>query len=155
MPTPNELVVFTLDQHLYAVPLVVVERALRAVEVTPLPKAPDVVMGVVNVEGAVVPVMNLRKRFRLPERDITVDDQFILAATKRRTVLLVVDRVNGLIDFTDRGTFSADEIVSGLDYLSGVTKLSGEIVLIHDLDRFLSLQEEEALDTAMKERPEP
>jgi chemotaxis signal transduction protein len=60
------LVVFTLDEQRYALHLDAVKRIVRAVEVTPLPKAPQIVLGVVNVQGKVIPVMNLRSRFSLP-----------------------------------------------------------------------------------------
>jgi purine-binding chemotaxis protein CheW len=69
------LVVFTLDARRYAVPLSTVERIIRAVEITPLPQAPEIVLGVINVQGRIIPVVNTRKRFRLPECDIRLSDQ--------------------------------------------------------------------------------
>jgi purine-binding chemotaxis protein CheW len=68
METPHQLVVFTLGQQRYGLPLSSVERAARIVEITPLPNAPEIVLGVINVQGRLMPVVNLRHRFRLPER---------------------------------------------------------------------------------------
>ena len=65
----NHIVVFTLDEQRYALHLLAVERVVRAVEVTALPEAPEIVLGVVNVKGRIVPVINVRRRFRLPERN--------------------------------------------------------------------------------------
>lgn len=62
------LVVFRLDERRYALPLSVVERVIRAVEVTPLPKAPPIVLGAIDVQGRVVPVLNVRRRFLMPDR---------------------------------------------------------------------------------------
>ncbi|MBF8302857.1 MAG: cheW40H-4 [Candidatus Dadabacteria bacterium] len=59
----NQLVVLTLDEQRYALHLSAVERIVRVVEVTPLPKAPEIVLGVVNVQGQIIPVINIRKRF--------------------------------------------------------------------------------------------
>src|SRR3989337_3824704 len=93
----NQLVVLTLDEQRYALHLCGVERIIRVVEVTPLPKAPEIVLGVVNVQGQITPVINIRKRFCLPEREMNLSDQLIIAHTSRRTVAIVADAVSGVI----------------------------------------------------------
>ena len=98
MNKSNQLVVFTLDDQKYALYLPVVVRVVSAVEVTPLPKAPDIVLGVINIQGKVIPVANIRKRFGLPERQIELSDQFIIANTSKSTVVLVAYTVSGVIE---------------------------------------------------------
>ena len=91
-------VVFYLDTGRYALPLSAVERIVRAVYVTPLPLAPDVVLGAIDVQGRVLPVFNIRRRFRLPERAIDPADHFLIARTIRGTVVLVIDAAQGILD---------------------------------------------------------
>lgn len=122
---------------------------MRIVEIIPLPKAPDIVLGVVNVQGQVIAVTNVRKRFGLSEREPRVSDQLIIARTPRRPVALVVDEVTGVFEYSEREAVPAEAIVPGTDYIAGVVKLSDGMVLIHDLGRFLSLDEERNLDDAM------
>ena len=55
-------VVFRLDEQHYAVPLSVVERIVRMVDITPVPKTPEIVLGVINVQGSVIPVVDIRRR---------------------------------------------------------------------------------------------
>ncbi len=98
----NQLVVFTLSDQRYGLPLMAVERIVRVVEVTPLPKAPDIVLGVVNVQGRVIPVINVRRRFHLPEREIALTDQMVIARTTRRSVALVVDSVGGVLEYSEQ-----------------------------------------------------
>ena len=81
--TTNQIVVFTLRDRRHGLPLSAVERIVRVVEVTSLPKAPDIVLGVVNVQGRVIPVINVRRRFRLPEREIALTDHMLIARTTR------------------------------------------------------------------------
>lgn len=147
----NHLVVFRLEGRRYALPLPSVERAVRAAEVTPLPKAPAIVLGVIDVGGQVLPVLNVRKRFRLPEREITVDDQFLIARAGSRTVVLVVDVVEGIMDSPAAGRVAAAEIVPGLEQVEGVFKHADGLILIHDLEKFLSLDEGQNLDEALKQ----
>jgi purine-binding chemotaxis protein CheW len=148
--TQGRVAVFTLGDQRYALPLSTVERVVRVVEVTPLPQAPDIVLGVVNVQGRVIPVVNPRRRFRLPERDIALSDQLVIAHTTRRPVALVVDAVTGVLEYSGREAVGARDIVPGMEYVEGVVKLADGLVLIHDLDRFLSLDEVTALDRAIE-----
>jgi purine-binding chemotaxis protein CheW len=146
----EQLVVFTLDDQRYAVQLCAVERAVRMVEITPLPRAPEIVLGVINHQGHIVPVLNVRRRFRLPERHAGAEDQLLIARTARRTVGLVVDAVSGVMDHAPRETVAPTTIVPGLEYVTGVAKLPDGMLFIHDLDGFLSLDEEETLATAVR-----
>jgi len=146
---PNQLVVFTLDNYQYAVHLSVVERAVRLVEITPLPKAPEIVIGVINLQGRIVPVLNMRKRFRLPEREMRMSDQLLIASAKRRTVALVVDEVCGTVERSAQEAITSEKIVPGLEYVTGVIKLEDGMLFIHNLDEFLSLDEEVSLEAAL------
>ena len=144
------LVVFTLDEQRYALPLAAVDRVVQAVEIVPLPKAPQIVLGVVNVQGQILPVVNLRRRFRLPERELRLSDHCLIAHTTKRTVALVVDEVSGVLEPGDQAMTAAEQILPDLAYVVGVVKLADGMVLIHDLDSFLSLEEEQTLDEAMR-----
>jgi purine-binding chemotaxis protein CheW len=144
----DQLVVFTLDEHRYALSLSAVERAVRMVEITPLPKAPAIVLGAINLAGRIVPVLNIRKRFQLHERKPGLGDQLLIARTGR-TVALAVDAVDSVVERSPDEVVAPPTIVPGLEYLAGVVKLADGMLFIHDLDRFLSLDEEEALATAI------
>lgn len=147
--TPNQIVVFALDEQRYALPLSAVERVVRAVEITPLPKAPEVVLGVIDAQGQVIPVVDVRRRFRLPSRPVDEDDRLILARTSRRRVALVADSVAGVHEPADREMVSAKLELPFAEYIQGVAKTPDGLILIHDLDRFLSLDEEQLLDAAL------
>jgi purine-binding chemotaxis protein CheW len=146
--------VFRLDAQGYALYLSVVEKVVRAVEITPLPKSPEIVVGVVNWHGRVVPVVNMRARFGLTAREIDLADRFIFARTRKRVVALIADSVDGVIFHSREDIISPEHIVSGIEYIDGVAKLEDGLLLIHDLDKFLSLEEENGLDRALKSATE-
>ena len=146
-----QLVMFRLDEQRYALPLSAVERVVHAVEVTPLPGAPDIVLGAIDVGGCILPVLNLRRRFLLPERDIGLADQFLIAQAGRRVVALVIDEAQGVIAHEQAAVIGSDRIVPGLEQFQGVVRLDDGLVLIHDLEKFLSLDEARALDAAIKQ----
>jgi purine-binding chemotaxis protein CheW len=149
---PDELLAFALDGQRYALPLSSVEKVVRSVEITPLPKAPDIVLGVINVQGRVIPVFNVRRRFRLPEREISLEDRMIIAHTARRAVSLAVEQVEGVMERPSREPAPSGEILPAMEYVEGVVTLADGMVFIHNLDTFLSLDEERALDSALEKR---
>jgi purine-binding chemotaxis protein CheW len=146
----NHLLVFTLNGYRYALDLSHVERVFRSVEITPLPKAPEIVLGVVNVQGSIVPVVNVRKRFRLQEREAEIADQLILTRTLRHTIALLVDSVAGVMEILDQDIVTAQNFLPNVEYVEGVLKLRDGIVLIHNIDTFFSLDEEAGLGQAVK-----
>ncbi len=147
---PDPLVVFRLDAWRYALPLASVERIVRAVAVTTLPRAPSIVLGVIDVAGRILPVLDLRRRFGLPAKEIAPASQFLIARTSRRTVVLVVDETQEVAARGDAAAVDAADIVPGLAHVRGVVRLGDGLVLIHDLENFLSLDEAHALDAALQ-----
>lgn len=146
----SQYVVFLLDDQRYALRLPVVERVLAAVHVTPLPKAPDIVLGVVCMQGRVVPVVDVRRRFRLPERPVALTDQLIVAHAPSRLVALVVDHVTGVIECADDDLVCVESVVPSVEYFDGVITLRDGLVLVHDLDAFLSLEESASMSRALE-----
>lgn len=145
----NQLVAFTLDNQTYALRLKTVDRIVRMVEMTPLPHAPDVVLGVINVGGEIIASLDLRRRFGLRKYEVSVTGQLILAHTPLRAVALPVDSVVGLLERSDGEITQSTNIVPGVAHLDGVAKLDDGLLFIHDLDRFLSLGEERRLFDAL------
>jgi purine-binding chemotaxis protein CheW len=140
------LLAFDLETQRYALRLSAVQQVARMVAVNPLPKAPDIVFGVINVHGKIVPVLNVRRRFGLPgKREIDLNDQLIIANTLRRSVALVVDSVIGVLDLPAAQMIETNAIVPGVKHVQGITNLNGDILFVHDLDSFLSLEEEDQL----------
>ena len=143
------LVTFELDRKTYALHLSAVQFVVRAVEITPLPQAPDGVAGIINFQGQVVTVFNVRRRFRLPQRELQLDDHIILARTARRLVALVVDAVGGVLECAESETVPVDAVLPGTEYVAGVVRRPDGLILIHDLNTFLSLDEERTLEAAL------
>jgi purine-binding chemotaxis protein CheW len=145
----DQMLVFALDEQRYALRLNSVERIVRIPEITLLPNAPEIVLGVVNLQGKIIPVIDIRKRFRLSHRDLDLSNRLVIACTSHRNVALVVDEAIGVIERTEEGAIAAERICPSLSYVEGVVKLLGRLILIHNLDTFLSLEEDRVLEQAM------
>jgi purine-binding chemotaxis protein CheW len=148
----NHLVTFVLGEQRYALRLASVHRVLRMAEVTSLPQAPDVVVGVIDLQGEILPVLSMRKRFGLSESKISLTDQLIVADTPARRVVLIVNAVTGLIERTTEEITEAETIVPGAQYVEGIARLEDGLVFIHNLDRCFSPPEEQQLDKALTQQ---
>jgi purine-binding chemotaxis protein CheW len=124
-----------------------VRGVLRAVTVAPLPGAPPVVEGIIDVRGRLNVVYDLRPRLRLPPKPTSPDDHLILARSGGRDVALRVDRAVDLL--TVPLSRVHDPAMPGARALVGVVSLPDGLVLIHDLHAFLTEAESEGLDAAL------
>lgn len=140
---------FAIGATRIALPLASVRRIVRAVEVTPLPGAPPVVLGAIDMAGAIIPVLDTRRRLGLAATEVTPAQHFLIAATARRTLALVIDEPRGIIEADGAAVTEPSGIAPGLEGLRGVVALDDGLVLIQDLEAFLSLEEERALDEAL------
>jgi purine-binding chemotaxis protein CheW len=122
---------------------------VRAVSLTRLPRAPAIVEGAINLRGAVVPVLDIRARFRLAPRQVAPADHLVVAWAGERLVALRADRALDLTRFEPGDVEDARAALPEVGYVSGVAKLSDGLLLIHDLATFLSEAEAEDLDEAL------
>lgn len=147
----NQFVIFSVDEHRYALPLSTVERTVRAVEVTTLPKAPDIVLGIINVQGRIIPVINICKRFRLHPREMNLSDQLVIAHTSKYKISLLVEAVHGVAEYPEQEVVAVEEIIPGIEYVKGVIKLEDGMIQILDIDTILSFEDVKSLEDGMEE----
>jgi purine-binding chemotaxis protein CheW len=149
MAEPIALLVFELAGGRYALRMDQVREVVAAVFITPLPSAPPVVEGVVDVRGATVPVYDLRYRFRLPAVRLHPAERMVVAWSGERQVAFRCDAVEWLETVPTESVEEPDRLTSGNGLIIGVARLEDGIVLIHDLPAFLDDAERQALDAAL------
>jgi purine-binding chemotaxis protein CheW len=141
-----DVLVFLLGRQRYGLIGADVHQVVRAVTIAPLPQAPAIVEGVINLRGALVPVLDIRTRIRPPAMPLAITDQLIVAAAGKRLVALRVDGTLDLIAIDPALIEDPSPLMARTDLVAGVAKLPDGLVLIHDLRAFLSEAEAEALD---------
>jgi purine-binding chemotaxis protein CheW len=146
----EQILVFTLDEQPYALSLHSVVKVIHAIEIRHLPNAPEIIAGIINVKGQIIPVADIRKRFGLIAHEIDPDDRLIIADTGKRQVAIQVDSVTGIGDLESGQQKQVKEMLPFAEHLRGVAKIDNELILIYDLEQFLNLEEENVLDQALK-----
>ena len=140
---------YRLGEERFGLPVDSVLRITRAVEVTPVPGLPECALGVINVQGQVMPVISMRRKFRLTDKPVQLSDRFIIARAGARSVALVADEVETLFDLPSSTIADSGAILPSLQKFRGVAKLPDGLLLIHDLANLLSFDEEQLIDTTL------
>lgn len=144
-----KLLVLRIDGYRYGFPVGVVQELVRAVSITPLADAPPVVEGIISLRGLAAPVFGLRRRFGLPARPLHPDDLFLIVRARRGLTALRSDGEAEVVEVDDARIDDATAIGPGTGAVAGVAALDDGLVVIHDVDRFLSQTEGERLDRAL------
>ena len=149
----DHFVVFTLDQLNFALPVNIVDTIVRAVIITPVPGTPVSVLGVINIKGKVIPVFNIRRLFSLPERELKLTDQLIIARTSEHTISFVTDMVSGVTSRLEQKTVPADKIFPGMEkIIEGLVFFEDGMILIYNLEKLFTLGNMEMLNLALMEQ---
>lgn len=153
-PAEAAVLVFQVGDARCALPLDAVLEVVRAVRITPLPTAPAVIEGVIDVRGDLVPVLDLRARLGMAPVAVRPDHVLILARAADRTVAVRADAVEWIASLDASRLVPPERVARGIGYLAGVGRTPDGIVLVHDLDAFMRQGEAEALETALaRHRP--
>ena len=144
----SQLVVFVMENEEFACGINNVREVLKMIRVTPLPRSLDFVEGVINMRGEVIPVIDLRKRFGLPEAERTDESRIIIVEVEEYMVGLIVDSVREVLSLPDQQIQEAPSQVAGgkTDLIKGVGKVEDRMLIILDLTRILTSEEQMALD---------
>ena len=138
-----------------AVHLDTVERVVRMVAVTPLPSVPPIIRGLINDRGRLLPVVDPRVRFGLTAREPRLDDRLVIVRTPERCLALVASEVHGVLEVEDAEAVPVTSILPSGGSVEAVVRLPDGLLLIQDMGRFLSLEEEMALRSVAGSTGEP
>ena len=134
---------FRLGEDIYAIDIMRIKEIIRPQKLAALPKAPVFMEGVLNLRGAVIPVVDLRKRFDMPVREIDRDRRLLIVALAGRTLGIVVDEVTEVITVPVANIKPPPQVSQGVgaEYLVGVCLVQDDLVMLLDPDRLLTWSE--------------
>ena len=142
-----QIVVCELADEHYGLDIARVYEIIRNQPITPVPRAPGFVKGVINLRGRIIPVVDLRGRFGMPEVEPTKETRIVVAESGTTRVGLVVDSVSEVLLLPLDSVEATPEVAAGDDaeYLRGIAKLGDRLVLLLELDGLFGLEEQNVL----------
>jgi purine-binding chemotaxis protein CheW len=134
-----QLVTFTLRNEEYAVDILNVQEINRITEITQVPNSPSYVEGVINLRGKVMPVINLRKKFNLEDKETDDTSRIIIMDIKGVTNGLVVDSVSEVLRIPTDIVEPPPPMSSDMNskFIKGVAKLENRLIILIDIDELL------------------
>ena len=141
----SKIIIFELNGEHYSADIKEVERILGYEEPTVLPDAPDFVKGVINYEEKILPVISLSKKFNIGEGTNYEMKKIIVVKKQEKKFGIIVDNVYEVRDIDGEEIDETPEITanSNRNYIKGLIKLDGNIVILLDLEKILSIEDED------------
>ena len=145
-----QIVSFRLAEETFGVAITKVREIILMCDITRVPQTPHYVKGLINLRSTVIPVIDLRTLFGLPEGEQTTDSRIMVLQVGTKTVGIVVDGVDEVLRIAKDQIAPPPPTVASLgnEYLSGLVKLEDQLLILLDIDKILG-QEDEALTAAM------
>ena len=146
----NKLVTFRLGDDHFAADIFSVERVLRYTAPTAVPDMPEYIEGVIDYQGRVVPIVNLRRRFEMDDLEVRNETRILILHSDGEWIGVVVDAVTAVTPFDPASVAPPPRLFRGLscEYLRGIVRMSERLVIFLDVERLLSSSERIALDRA-------
>ena len=144
--TSRELIAFRIGEQEFCVDIMAVREIRGWTRATPLPRAPGYMKGVINLRGAVLPIVDLGARFGLTTSEPTARHVIMVARIGGRTVGLLVDAVSDIIQLTDEQVQPTPDVASDhvKTFVKGIFAIDGRMISLIELDRIVPESEAEA-----------
>ncbi|MBN1584548.1 MAG: chemotaxis protein CheW [Anaerolineae bacterium] len=143
----KQLVVFNLANEQFGIDIDAVSSIVEWHEIKAVPYAPPFVEGVTNLRGMVLPVIDLRKRFRLPQKKITANTRIIIVELNGETIGLIVDAVSEVLRVPEKDIDPPSPILitARSTFIAGIAKVGERLIIVIAQDRLFSLKEKHDL----------
>jgi purine-binding chemotaxis protein CheW len=140
-------VTFKLQEETYGINVMQVQEVLRYTEIAPVPGSPDYVLGIINLRGNVVTVIDTRSRFGLEPAEVTDNSRIVIIEAERQVIGILVDSVAEVVYLKSSEIDTAPNV--GTDesarFIQGVSNREGELLILVDLNKLLSDEEWEEI----------
>lgn len=131
-------VVFSIENQRYALPLECVLRALRMVAIAPVPEMPDCILGVINMAGRIIPVINLRYFLNKTNRESELNDRILILRIKEQMLAVVVDEILGIPEFASEFVEPPNPAFSNSSVVSAIIRDNDSFLMVIDAYYILS-----------------
>ncbi len=136
--TSNSYLIFQIDELFFAIPVNATEQILRAAELTHIPQGPELLLGLLNIKGDILPVVNLRKQLHRPERALKVSDRILVVKVGKHRVAFSADHVQTVAGLLCEPVDTAEDIYPELEqYFTAASRYNEQNVLIYDIEKLI------------------
>ncbi len=138
-----QYVTFRLDDETYGINVMQIQEVLRYTEIAPVPGAPNYVLGIINLRGNVVTVIDTRTRFGLPQADVSEQTRIVVLEIEGQVIGVLVDSVAEVVYLRQSEIESAPNVGNeeSARFIQGVCNKNGELIILVEFEKMLSEEE--------------
>ncbi len=144
----GKFLTFILGDEIYGIEILKAREIIGLMDITTVPQTPEYMKGVINLRGKVIPVIDLRLKFSLPEEEHTQETCVIVVEVNDTSIGLIVDRVSEVSDISGEEIENAPGFGQGIDtsFITGLGKVKDKIIILLDIETVLSSEELEMVE---------
>jgi len=144
----SQYVTFIIADENYGVEVLKVQEIIGMTEIVFVPNSPDFMKGVINLRGSVVPVVDMRKRFHMEERQYDMFTVIIIVEIRKMLVGMIVDSVSDVVGIPQAGIHETPHFTARIDteFIAGIGQVNDKLVIILDIDEIFSAEEMKTME---------
>lgn len=149
----GKFLTFVLGDEIYGIEILRAREIICLMNITTVPQTPDYMKGVINLRGKVIPVIDLRLKFSMPEEEHTKETCIIVTEVNNSSIGIIVDSVSEVSDIGSGEIEDAPQFGQGIDtdFIMGLGKVKEKIIILLDIEEVLSSEDLEIVEELVKE----
>ena len=152
LSTAQRYLTFFVEDEQYGIDISKIKEIIAPINITHIPKTPDYVKGVINLRGSIIPVVDIRLKFDMQEREIDMNTAIIIYEVNKASIGFIVDQVEDVLSIDSEHISEAPRFGSSIDtsYIENVAEVDKDVVMLLNLEKIF--ETEELLDISKLER---
>jgi len=148
-----QILLFRLNKKKYSILVKNVERVINIVEITRVFDTPDIILGVINIKGEIIPIADIKRRFGLKPKKFELSNKIVIAKVDNYKFGFVVDEILEYEEIAENDFAKGKSLWNGMEKSSGVIKIKDEMILITNLKTFLDPPERKKIKKIISQMP--
>ena len=143
LASANRFLTFFVDEEQYGIDISKIKEILAPITITHIPKTPAFVKGVINLRGSIIPVVDIRLKFEMQEREMDVETAIIIYEIDKVSIGFIVDRVEDVLTLDESHISEAPRFGSNIDtsFIENVAEVDKNVIMLLNLEKIFEAEE--------------
>jgi len=143
LSSANRYLTFLVEDEKYGIHISRIKEIIATLNITHIPKTPDFVKGVINLRGSIIPVVDIRLKFGMPEKEMDVDTAIIIYEVDKSSIGFIVDQVEDVLSIEEKHISEAPRFGSNIDtsFIENVAEVDRDVIMLLNLEKIFEAEE--------------
>lgn len=141
---------FKIGKKNFALPLYLIERVIQSTAITDIPNAPNVIRGLLNYKGNIIPLLDISEKFKIKFKNISISNHFIIIQTDTKKIALFVHDIDNVIKINESDYMIDKSLFNNIEFVESAIRTDKGMILVPHIKKILTWDEEENLKNLLK-----